>query len=238
MNSNLQDKLHEFSAAPPDGLWTKIADALDENENYAQRLFDYEEQPPANAWPSIESSLNDAVPAKVIPFTKRWKLPLRYIAVASLITVFLVTVTLTVRRTKAGDLEAENLSSTKNNSVQPAKQPTVKLTQTAAEEPVRNNPSFNPVEAGETTSRSLTATTTPAIEKEGNTPSNRYLVLNGDDGKLVKVPKKLASLIHCKDGDSECLQRLQKLRQTMADNAMSADFTGILEMLRQLQQKP
>jgi hypothetical protein len=101
MNSNLQNKLQQFSAAPPDGVWDKIADALDEG-SFSQRLYQYEERPPAAAWQEVEKSLETAVPPNVVPFTTRFRRPLRYAAAACLLAVILVTITLTVRRTEAG----------------------------------------------------------------------------------------------------------------------------------------
>ena len=243
MNSNLQDKLQQFSATPPDGVWNKIADALDEKETYTQRLFQYEEQPPLTVWPQIETALESTAPAKVIPLKKRFNTPMRYMAVASILAVFLVTITLTVRRTRAGDLDAENHSASDNTSIQSAKQPDTYVTQTATEDPAKENASGTGFEKNTETTKAAdntpsTRTTSIASNSKPSGSSVRYLLYNGDDGKVVKVSKKMANLLHCKDGDSDCQQRLKQLRQTMATNAMTADFTGILEMLRHLQQKP
>ena len=234
MNSNLQDKLQQFSATPPEGMWNKIADALDEQETYAQRLLQYEEQPPHTVWPQIETALENTAPAKVIPLKKRFKTPMRYMAVASVLAVFLVTITLTVRRTRAGDLDAENRSAANNTAIQTAKQPDAAATKTAAEELAKENASATVAENNKPSSSTSFITS----NKETAKASARYLVYNDDDGKVVKVSKKMANLLHCKDGDNDCQQRLKQLRQTLATNAMTADFTGILEMLRHLQQKP
>ncbi len=45
----------------------------------------------------------------------------------------------------------------------------------------------------------------------------------------------MADFVNCKDEDTGCKQRLKELRQRMAAKAMTTDFTGVLEMLRQLQ---
>src|SRR5689334_9566434 len=75
MESNLQNKLQEFSATPPEGVWHKIADALDAQEPFAQRLQQYEEHPPVAVWSEIEKVLDEAVPAKVVPFGVRFRKP-------------------------------------------------------------------------------------------------------------------------------------------------------------------
>src|SRR4051812_9969578 len=108
MNSDLQNKLSHFEAEPPEGVWNKIADALDEESTFSQRLFAYEEQPPLQVWNDIETALDETVPTKVIPFTTRFKTPLRYIAAASVIAVILVITTLSINKTGAGSLQAGN----------------------------------------------------------------------------------------------------------------------------------
>lgn len=228
MNSNLQDKLQEFRATPPDGAWGKIADALDE-QTISQRLSQYEENPPATAWQAIANTLTTAEPspAKVVPFTTRFRKPLRYAAIACFLAVILVTVTLTVRRTEAGAIDAgSNTTVPAGNTASTTTSPSE---QTALSPQQENSPA---------------ATTRGSNSHEPKSASARYASLNeyvffrDGDGKMRKVSKKLASYVNCKEGDSNCQQHLKMLRQKMAANAMTTDFTGILDMLRQLQQKP
>ncbi|HET7898235.1 MAG TPA: hypothetical protein VFL47_11205, partial [Flavisolibacter sp.] len=184
MNSNLQNKLQQFRAAPPEGVWDKIADALDNGSDFAERLYQYEEQPPAAAWPPIEASLDEQVTAKVVPLTKRIKRPMRYAAVASLLAVLLVTITLTVRRTRAGDLEAEAHSVTTAKKV--ASTPTEQVqdvypsTKTSGSE---EQPEAGKSVVSESTQRpdNSTAATVVTPVSKATPVSARYLLLNSDD---------------------------------------------------------
>lgn len=234
MNSNLQSKLQEFRATPPDGVWSKIADALDEG-TVSQRLSQYEENPPATAWQAIENSLTTAAPepAKEVPFTIRFRKPLRYAAAACFLAVILVTVTLTVRRTEAGAIDAGSKT-------------TVPAGNTAATTTASEQNALSPQQENSTAATETSETTTakgsnshqPKNARASYASLNEYVFFRDGDGKMRKVAKKLAGFVNCKDGDSNCQQRLQLLRQKMAANAMTTDFTGILDMLRQLQQKP
>lgn len=242
MNSNLQNKLQQFQADPPQGVWDKIADALDNSGAFAERLHQYEEQPPAASWTQIEAGLSEQPePAKVIPLNNRLKKPLRYVAVAAGIAVVLITATLTFRRTKAGDLD------TASHTTAPAKKGF-----STSDDPQKNTYA---VQTGTTTPKEEIQPAgdgvngSPATQNRETTPATsgsrtavastaRYLIYNDDDGNRVKVSKKLAEFVNCKDGDAECQQHLRELRQKLAAKATTTDFTGILEMLHQLQQKP
>jgi hypothetical protein len=237
MNSDLQNKLQQFSADPPAGVWNKIAEALDTEEGFAQRLYQYEETPPAANWQKIEQHLAaHAETGKVVPFGKRITKPVRYIAVASLLVVILVTATLTIKRTEAGALDTEGT----------AVAPATNLPVTAGTLPINtdqqpgtfsqpaqsNSQEFPGPQTRETSSRSgkPAISTTPI-----NAALNDYVTYSDGNGKVVKVSRKMETYINCSDSDQQCKQRLQQLRQKMAARAMTTDFTGILEMLQQLQ---
>ena len=64
---------------------------------------------------------------------------------------------------------------------------------------------------------------------------NDHMVYSDGDGNAMKLPKKLFSLVNCPDGDGSCKERIHQLQQKLSSTAMTADFTGILDMLRQLQ---
>lgn len=246
MDRHLQHKLQQFSAAPPDGAWQKISNALDAGESVGQRLLEYEEMPPAAAWLKIEKSLDEAVPAKVVPFTNRFRKPLRYAAVASFLAVVLVTITLTVERTEAGALDPENTITVKTNAA---------TTSPAMESDNLKNPSAEAVTNNQQEQQTATTNNSDVAEMEKQNPAtitaannrktnkagpiysslNKYVFFSDGDGRTRKVSKKLASYVNCKENDLQCKQRLKELRQRMAASAMTTDFTGVLDLLRQLQ---
>lgn len=241
MNSNLQNKLQQFRATPPEGAWNEIVQALDAETPSGRRLHNYEEMPSATNWQRIEDALQNSVPAKVVPFTRRFRKPMRYIAVACFIAVVLVTITLTVRRTEAGALEptgrttSNTIVSPANRSTSPSHLPTQPATNTTTE----TQSGAGPQHAKGTspgTANSPTATSETAGVNYASL--NEYEFFSDDDGNVRRISKKMAGFIHCKDGDSGCKQRLQFLRQKLATKAITTDFTGILDMLQQLQQKP
>jgi hypothetical protein len=238
MDSNLQNKLQAFSATPPEKVWSKIADALDANQNFFHRLQQYEATPPEKVWTTIEKELaQEFQTAKVVPFTTRFRRPLRYAAVACFFAVTLVTITLTVRRTEAGALDAGSNTtvptsdaSTRTPEVSKQKNDVAKVPRGQTDDPTSTTKrgSDNPVRSAENTNE-----TNPSGALVSSL--NEYVLFRDGDGKTRRVSKKLAGFVKCKDGDEACKQRLQQLRQTLAAKAMNTDFTGILEMLRQLQ---
>lgn len=242
MDSNLQNKLQQFSPTPPEGVWNKIAAALDEEGTYAERLFQYEEVPPLSAWTAIEKNLEEPATVKVVPFTKRFSTPLRYAAVACFIAVILITITLTVKRTEAGAIQANS------NTTVPTEKPVATSTPAPVTgedtKQVKNRRSEQATASSNTKAIKPARTTTASAIAERKTTlpakaaypaSKTYVTFSDGDGKLRKVSKKMAGFIQCSNDDAACKQRLQRLRQKMAASVITTDFTGVLEMLRQLQ---
>ena len=231
MESNLQNKLQEFSTTPPEGVWHKIADALDAQEPFAQRLQQYEEHPPVAVWSEIEEVLDEAVPAKVVPFGVRFRKPLRYAVAACFLAIVLVTITLTVRRTEAGALDPGSTSTVPTNNDPSTDQQNNVQTIASSEEANSNNRKDRVA-----TDSSMPSADDKAFDRNLVYSSlNGYVFFNDGDGKRRRVSKKLVNLVRCGDSDMACQQRLQQLRQRLAAKAMTTDFTGILEMTRQLQ---
>lgn len=241
MDSNLQNKLQAFNAPPPEGVWNKIADALDAEETFPQRLYQYEEQPPAAFWGKLENALNAEIKEpKVIPINP-FKKFFRYGAVACFIAVLLVTVTLTVRRTEAGALQAGSNTTVPTNKLSPVV-PETGTQQKSSAETTAAQQKDPPLAANNTNDNTVASSREIVHETKASKAMlasfNEYVSFRDGDGKMRRVAKKLAGFVKCKDGDEACQQRLQLLRQTLAANATTTDFTGILEMLRGLQQKP
>jgi hypothetical protein len=256
MNRNLQNKLSGFKATPPRAVWDKIVEVLDAEDKFPQRLFNYEEQAPIQVWQRLETALEETTPAKVIPFTTRFRRPIRYIAAASFITAILVATTLMIKRTEAGaiqpgseatvpvketpDIVADQVPVTQNSSpaqavaaVQPKKADEPKTFVSSAKRILRF---IKPQSV--LGSISIGRKFIPkAVNKEellNFSSLNNYMVYSDGDGHAMKLPKKLFSLVHCKDGDGSCKERIYQLQQKLSANAITADFTGILEMLHQL----
>lgn len=227
MDSHLQNKLQQFSAEPPEMVWEKIADALDANQNFSFRLHQYKEDPPVTTWNKIEKALPRVTPAKVASFTTRFRKTLRYAAAACFLAAVLVTITLTIKRTEAGAIEAgSNTTVPTNNTAVQKDRATINDEKKMSDSKASDHSIASA--ANDTGSNA-------SIQSAVYSSFNEYVVFKDGDGKRRRVSKKLASLVRCGDSDVACQQRLQQLRQRMAAKAMTTDFTGILEMLRQLQ---
>ena len=257
MNSNLQKRLFHFEAPPPKRTWEKIAETLHQQPSFAQRLYNYEDAPPAAAWSVVESSLNGkAAPAKVVPFLTRYKTPLRYIAAASLIAVSLVIVNLSVRHTAAGSLASESkrehpvpqVLEKKSNQNPFHTNEAAPIAATSPRASAENSP-VNFASAKRTLAyvrpqsifpvlslrKSFFPTHVKAKTLFDQPLSDDFMVYSDGDGNVMKLPKKLFSLVCCKDGDGSCKLRLQRLRQTLNNSVASTDFVGMIDLLRQLQ---
>lgn len=245
MERNLQNKLQQFSATPPERVWEKIADAMNENAAFAEKLYQYKEQPPASAWDAIEQNLSQATPAPVVPFTTRFRKPLRYAAVASFLAVMLVVISLSMKKTEAGALQQgsettvpaqdkEDLirqTATEAASL-PAATEKEKTREVAATHKKNNSaPTTNQNRPLATTRR-----TRPTVAGASVLPAaKQYVTFADGEGRIRKVSQKMEAVVRCAENDLRCKQRLQNLRRKMASTVVPSDFTGVLEMLRHLQ---
>jgi len=70
----------------------------------------------------------------------------------------------------------------------------------------------------------------------GSISNDKYMIYSDGDGNAIRLPKKIYSAFACQTNDFICKQRLQKLRQKFAASAVTTDFTGILQILKSLQE--
>jgi hypothetical protein len=259
MNSDLQNKMYHFEADPPKEVWNKIADALnaDGEQTFTQRLLHYEEHPPARIWDKIEAGLEESEPAvKVIPIT-RFKKPLRYIAAAaSIIAIVFLATNLVNKDAATGSMVGgtETIAPTNQSSVIPLDQPTIagskeqtqhemtdqatgeEINETAKTQRQRPPASVRPQHIFR--SFSFSRRFIPQSAKEETldfSDLDNYMVYSDGDGNAMRVPKKLFHLVYCDDNDDSCKEHIRRLQKKMATAAISTDFGGVLEILRQLQ---
>ncbi len=256
MNNDFQNKLFQFETPPPTGVWERIADALESSDGYAHRLAMFEAEPPATAWRTIDSTLNEAAtPAKVVPFLIRYKNPLRYVAAASLIAFVLVTVTLTMRRTAAGSLAdnkkipapSQSVQQKAKTSTNPGSDESVSLAAVLAPNEVKEKGIMASVKRTLAYIRPQNILPRLALSKRfiphrateesvaDFSAQDAFMVYSDDNGNAMRLPKKLFALVNCGDGDGSCQERIQNLRQKLSANVASSDFTGMLDLVRELQ---
>lgn len=254
MNNPLQNKLLHYEALPPEGVWDKITASLNENLSPAlsEKLYQYQEEPSPEIWQNISSKLNasDRKEAKLVPFYVRYRKPLKYSgAIAVFVFLAMITSLLISKKTESEvpvdrvvnthtsvkKDSAKNNGAKENNSVSQviekntseqliAKTKTVK----AAAEENENSVSFTEDLLPQK------ATRTTVVSSSFN--SDKYMIYSDGDGNAVRLPKKIFSAFACPSNNADCKQRLQMLREKFAESAMTTDFTGILQILKNLQE--
>jgi hypothetical protein len=66
--------------------------------------------------------------------------------------------------------------------------------------------------------------------------SDKYMMYSDDDGNVVRLPKKIFDVFACPTEDISCKLRLKQLKEKFAQSATTADFTGLLQILKSLQE--
>ena len=258
MDNQIQNKLSQFEVQPPEGSWQRLADALDENtlRGIGNKLSQLEVLPNQDAWSRINSHLNNAAPARVIPFHRKYAKHLKYgSAVAVFAAVALVSNLLISKKTGS---EITVPSTVKNILNTPRNQ---QQQDAAVEFPVTTDRDVAVNETAPLTSRhknfaytrkersELTPTMAGLVSSGNNVipqyahrntiiafneDSDRYMAYSMDNGNAIKLPKKMYDAITCPTKDANCLQKIKQLQEKMAASALLADFTGVLDILNNL----
>lgn len=96
MSEQLRNKMQQFEATPPKGLWDRIAADLDEStlyKNTSERLSGYEATPPPGIFDKIVAGLERDLPQKEVPVRKisstfRWSAAAAVLIVLSTLGIF------------------------------------------------------------------------------------------------------------------------------------------------------
>lgn len=253
MRSELQNKLLHYEVQPPEGVWGRIAATLDENISPAvtQKLYRYEEQPSHSAWQRVASQL-DASPqkGKLVPFYIRYRRPLKYSGAVAVLLFLAVVTSLLISKQTESELPQQTVT-TGGNTKDPdtVKAPVESDQHSIAQklERSRSEPiaarSKTPVARTNRTSASFSfAESFLPVQAERNeivgssVAADKYMIYSDGDGNAVRLPKKIFNAFACPADNFDCKQRLQKLREKFAASATTADFNGLLEILKSLQE--
>jgi len=253
MSSNLRNKLSAYEANPPERVWENIASALDHQKpgSYSKRLLAYEVSPPPGIWSKIQSRINqlEKYDPGVIPFYRKYSKPLKYSGVAAIIITFGIIGSLLISKKTVSEVPA-------NQTVLQA-QPASNDFKAPEDVPinkrftVNSGISMRPGILQERIARqiqSATGNTMALLEHVApkfaqrnqainfSTPSDAYMIYSDADGHAVRLPKKMFDVFVCPNDQLTCRQRLQKLQEKIASSSVTSDFTGMLEMLNNLQE--
>jgi hypothetical protein len=259
MSSDLQNKMEQWEVKPPAEAWDKIAASLDSDEEYvlSQKLSSFESQPPQHAWANIEAALAEDQPVRVVSFYQKHKHVFQYSGAAAALIIAVLLISLMVSRSSGSNELAqqssvqsvpqirETPSSADHQNIRTSmsafadSQHTSTSSETVTEAPshtTANHPEPNSHKAGKISGSSdAIADWKPAM----GSLENRYFVHTNNKGEAVRFSSKLYDLFECSEEwtATECAQQIRLWQQKAATSSLyaSADFTGVLEMLKGMQ---
>ena len=253
MSTPLQNKLLNYAPEPPAESWNRISSALDEGAaSLAGKLYSFEADPPPHIWDSINEKLHkDRKAGKLVIFYPPYRKAVQYSAAAMLLIALSFTASLMVgKKTESANLVVVNekkVSSPSGNNTgvsNDSAEPSLAL---ANEVDVSGYPSGKKAFQYRLKPRlnlgsiAFARTFIPPRAEEkttitANTPQEKYMVYSDGKGHAMKVPKKLFEFMACVQEELLCKQQMQALQQKLAETSLTADFTGVLELLQNLQE--
>lgn len=255
MSSQIQHKLFNYEVPPPQGVWNKIAESLDENISLtlSEKLYQYEEEPSTTVWQNISSQLDDSTKqgAKVVPFFVRYRKPLKYSAAVAIFAFAALLTSLFISKKSESELPAQNIAGSISTKKDTSKSPIeskveaslVKLSEGNKTEHTVAQSKVSRIKQDDyepSSSSSFESFLPQQAERNevvsSSVPGDKYMMYSDDDGNVVRLPKKIFSAFACPTEDIICKQKLQQLKQKFAASAMTADFNGLLQILKSLQE--
>ena len=264
MSSDLKNKMSQWETQPPLEAWNKIAASLDADEEYilAKKLNAFESRPPKHNWELIEAELNAHEPGRVIPFYQRHKQVLRYasaaaalIFVAVMISLFVTQGTASNELTQQSGLQSipgtRKSQPPANKEVQSPGAPLVKSQDQpdASSSEVVTGSTSNKIKKDDSPKvpyrhRKSTAGYNALISEWNQAKDsmvNRYFVHTNNRGDAIRFSSKLYDLFECSDEwtETECAQQIRMWQRKVATSSIyaSADFTGVIEILKSMQEE-
>lgn len=251
-----------MEAAPPKGVWNRIASELDQSDigaEYISRLRNATVAAPAGTWNKIEE---DLYPVAIPVIPARARVPwVKYAAAAVILAALAWGGSLVLNRDKAQDPVVKSNEPSKTDQ-QPV------TTEITPQEPITANPT--PVEEEARNDAALEASKKtyaklnnsgrnkirnaagfhfaldipePIVTPDDLDPATRYIVLMTPDGNFIRMSKKWGDLVCCvagEDQDQECVDQLKKWREKLAHSSQTAspgNFGDILDLVKSLQQE-
>ncbi len=228
MKNEFQYKLTNYQEAPPEHIWADIEAALNNQATpHAVLLYKFEQSPPPEVWDKVEANLEEK-DEKEVSITKRIHFS-RYAAAAAIL-ILLASVITFITRDKDGN-DIAKLPATEKETIihnpSPFSDDTNNRQDNAAG--ITNNPTDNSYRSSD-------------IKKE-RTASGRYLTIADDDGKKIRLSKKVASVFNCADDVASvksirCKENIESLQQKMSASLVShsGDFSGLMDMIKSLEE--
>lgn len=259
MKESFQNKLRDFAPEPPKGAWEGIASRLDDSPLFADRLAAFEAAPPASVWSKIEKQLDQKERAPLIRIV-----PFRRYAAAAILLVMAGFAYLSFFQNKTAQVITTTQATTPFVSTQtnpPASKQTpddINSTPVAKSRGVQQNDVAGSAQTilSRLANEPETSIPTPAfsyadegMEQKPFMPSyavarqrvkispaaERYMVYSDAQGNAMRVPRHMFDYVACITNELDCKKRIEALRTRAASLTLNTDFTGVLELLSQLE---
>ena len=252
MSSELQNKMLNYQMDPPEGFWSRIIAALDDESaaGLSKKLYGLEQIPAPHVWSNITNELDKE--KKTIPFYKRTII--RYAAAAILLLGFFSIVFLL---NKKADLVTLT-DVPKKDSQQISPSPGLQNNETIKKQPEEiaadrnrkekhSNSTINTIayrrKSNGFASASLVNINAFIPKKAEHKKSldfttvvDRYMIYSDNEGHAMRLPKKMFDSFSCIDEEAICKLRILNLQRKIAATAITSDFTGMLELLSNIKE--
>lgn len=228
MKKELSIRLGSYEAVPPAHVWDEIEAALDDQASpHAALLYNFEQTPPSGAWDKIEEAIV-ARDEKVIKLSTK-KPFIRFAAAAAVILILASAITFFITREKAGGDMAQV-----PQQIETEKADTFISDKTG-------EPYYSPDNT--TTSSNAKNNSNRDVVKKDKTTLSRYMTIADEEGKKIRLSKKVASVFNCAEdiasaNSIRCKENIESLQQKMSASLLSpsGDFSGLMDMIRSLEE--
>ena len=262
MDKQLQHKLFNYEEKPNTKIWADIVDALDDQTSeVSKKLFQLETIPSSNNWNKIALSLDSNTETIVVPFYKRYRNTIKSINAVAAIVLLIFTVTLIINRgSVSGELSNQQNNPASNQQIidkNDDSDVTTRINNT--EEDIEKDISIlrrshsyasgillkNKVQKLKPLGARPRIHASSIISElktsiVNNNLLDKYIVIPSADGKAVKLPKKIYDKVSCAkdavDYEKACKEALANLQNKIATQISATDFTGLIDILQNLQE--
>lgn len=227
MNNPFQNKLLNYEGDPPSGVWNKIESSLNDTSILqSQNLYDFEAAPPAFVWEKINEQLDkpSGEQAKVVPFFRRYRKPLKYSGAMAFFIFAAIVVSLFISKKTISETPVTNSANR-----------FTKHTTTIDEVKKKRNQAIYNSEFNSTSKTESISPETNEIVAHSFT-SGKYIIVTDAEGNAIRLSKKIYGSFACPVNNFNCKERLKKLKEKFASSAVTSDFMGILKILKTLQE--
>jgi hypothetical protein len=226
MKDQLHTRLEQYSENPPAGVWEGVSAALDEEmPAFAQKLRSFEAVPPGKTWETITAELPVTKVRSMYP-----KRMFQYAAAAVILIAAILAVRMVVNTPVKEEVSyVEPARTEKENTTVPPAPADTKTATPEPRQPARPTREKN---------------TQPAtIAKTLQQPKgNRYVTVSNDDGKKVRLSKKVAPVFDCAEAKRTaskiCQENIRSLQEKVgASISVTSDFAALVEMIKSLEKQ-